>query len=141
MCWNNIQNAIDSYENRYYQVSTNCLYEESKKMKRKNKENNILKIRVDEVIRDCLERLDLISGAKTVKTLREVCLQMDQSMSMSSTFQQWISELRGMFLFRFSVEKMFLYLFLLSLSLSLSHSLSPIRLSSILSYNRFKTKS
>ena len=46
------------------------------------------------MVRECLEQLDLISGAETVKTLREVCLQIDQAMSMTSTFQQWVSELR-----------------------------------------------
>ena len=53
-----------------------------------------MKIQTDEVVRECLEQLDLISGAETVKTLREVCLQADKAMSIKSMFQQWVSELR-----------------------------------------------
>ena len=76
----------------YYQVATKCLHEN--KNKDKDKENHIVKIQTDEVVRECLEQLDLISGAETVKTLREVCLQADKAMSIKSMFQQWVSELR-----------------------------------------------
>jgi len=72
----------------YFQIATQCT------LKPKSKDSNVFKIKTDLVIRELLERLDMISGAETVEILREVCLQLDTAIPTSSTFQQWISELR-----------------------------------------------